>query len=80
MARIEGIPDRQAGLFARLAYFFSRRMFGRVLGPTRAIAHHGAVLASVGFMELGLRRARTVAEPLKSLTQIKAAMMIGCPF
>jgi hypothetical protein len=80
MARIEGVREDDTGLFARIAYWFSRRRMGRVVEPLTVLAHHGPMLAGAGAFELALEQARRVDGRLKSLASLKAAALVGCPF
>ena len=80
MARIEGVSDRDAGLVARLAFWFSRRKFGRVLEPIRLHAQHPRLLRGLGHMEMAQQAASTLDASLKELLNIKVAMGVGCPF
>ncbi|MGH7964380.1 MAG: hypothetical protein ACRERD_21610 [Candidatus Binatia bacterium] len=80
MARIEGIPRHKAGLFARLAYWFSKRMVGKVVEPMTISAHHPWIFRAYGAYEFMLDRARLVDARLKTLADLKAAALIGCPF
>jgi hypothetical protein len=80
MARIEGVPAARAGLFVRLAYWFTKRRYGRVPGPATVIAHHPAILSAAGAYELVFERARLVDKRLKQLASLKAAALIGCVF
>jgi hypothetical protein len=56
MKRIEGVPEREAGLLRRFAYRFSRRRFGKVAEPMMVTAHHPRLLADYGAFELALDR------------------------
>lgn len=80
MARIEGIPTHEAGLMVRLAYWFSKRMVGKVVEPAMIIAHHPWIFRAYGAYEFMLGRARLVDERLKALASLKAAALVGCPF
>ena len=80
MKRIEGVPEREAGVLARFAYRFSRRRFGKVVEPLKVMAHHPRMLAGYGAFELVFDRSRLVDERLKSLAETKVAAMIGCEF
>ena len=80
MPRIQGIEPQEAGLVLRLAYWAVKRKVGRVVAPIKITAHHPRLLRAVGSMEMGQAAARSVDAGLKSLVQVKAAMMIGCPF
>ena len=80
MARIEGVKPKDAGPFVRLAYFLTKRRFGRVLKPITIHAHHPRLLRALAHMEMGHEAANTVDPRLKSLAEITAARQIGCPF
>ena len=80
MARIEGMPERKAGLLSRLAYRFSRRRFGKVAEPLMIFAHHPSLSKGNAIFELALQRARLLDAKLKGLASLKAATLIGCPF
>jgi len=80
MARMEGIGDKQASAFTRLVYRAARRRIGRVPEPMRITAHQPRLLAALGGMEMAQEAMRSVDPVVKALVQIKAAMLIGCPF
>jgi len=80
MTRIEGVPEREAGLLGRFAYRFSWRRFGKVAEPLRVTAYHPRLLAGYGAFELALDRSRLVDERLKSLAETKVAATAGCEF
>lgn len=80
MARIEGVGQAQANLFTRWFYGMVRRRIGRVPEPLRITAHQPRLLAGLGGMELAQEAVHSVDSVVKALVQIKAAMMIGCPF
>ncbi len=80
MARIEGVPQRRAGLFARFIYWYARRWLGKVPEPLTVTAHHGWVLQGYSAYEFALGRARLVDARLKALAGLKAAALVGCPF
>ena len=80
MARIRGVEAREAGWFTRLAYWMVKRKIGRVVTPLKIAAHHPRLFRAVGEMEMGQAAARSVNAGLKALAQLKAAMLIGCPF
>jgi hypothetical protein len=80
MARIQGVPEKRAGLLARLSYRYSKRMLGKVVEPIAVSAHNGAILAGYGAYEFALQRARRVPEKLKVLAELKAGTLVGCPF
>ncbi len=80
MARIEGVPEGRVGLLLRFAYWFARRRFGRVPEPLTVVACHPWLSRGYGVFEFALERSRLVDERLKSLAEVKAATLIGCPF
>lgn len=80
MGRIEGIDGKHANLFTRLFYALVRRKIGRVPEPLRITAHQPKLLAGLGGMEMAQEAMRSVDQVVKALVQIKAAMLIGCPF
>ncbi len=86
MARLQGIEPHQAGLFTRLVFWLTRRKIGKIAGrprlvePVKITAHHPRLLRAYGQMEMGQEAATSVPAPLKALADIKAAMLIGCPF
>ena len=80
MARIEGVPPDRAGFVARLAYWFSRRLVGKVTSPLAVVAHDRPILQAYCGYEYFLGKARRVDRRLKTLASLKAASMVGCPF
>ena len=78
MPRIDG--PKRPGLTARLAYWYCKRMLGRVVAPVKIHAHHPRLLRGVGAMERAQMAAHSVDPALKSLAQVLVAMRIGCPF
>ena len=79
MSRIDGVT-RGGSLFARIAFFLTRRKVGRVIKPVRVHALHTTVLLGYGQMELAQEKAKRLPAALKSLGQILVATRIGCPF
>ena len=80
MARIAGIDDQHASLFTASVYRAVKRRLGRVPEPMRITAHQQGLLAALGGMEMAQEKMHTVEPVLKVLADIKAAMLIGCPF
>lgn len=80
MVRIAGVSAEGAGLRVRFIYWLLKRRVGRVSSGASIRAHDRRLL------ELAMRMDRYVASPgavsvkLKELAQIKAAMVVGCPF
>jgi hypothetical protein len=80
MARIQGVPEKNAGWLARFSYRYSKRTLGKVAEPLSIAAHNSAILAGYGAFEFALQRARRVDEKLKVLAELKAGTLVGCPF
>ncbi len=80
MARIPGVEEEGAGLLTRVAYWYVKRQFGRVLEPLKLYAHHPPLLRVYGRMEMGLKKLHAVPEKLKSLAGVRAAILVDCPF
>jgi alkylhydroperoxidase family enzyme len=78
--RIEGVRDGDGGLIARGTFAYTRRSLGKVPEPTRVHAHHPAILAGYGALELATERAKRVPHDLKALAATKAAALSGCEF
>ncbi len=78
--RIDEVPRGQASLFVRLAYWFSKRKFGKVADPLKVMGRHAWVSFGYGMFEMAAERAQLVEAKLKDLAQIKAATLVGCPF
>ncbi len=86
MPRIDPLARERRGLFVRFVDWFSRRKLGKQLGkatapgPLHIYAHHPGVLMAVGAFEMGAERWSAVPAHLKTLAQVRAATLIGCPF
>ncbi len=78
--RIEEVSKSKAGLFVRLAYWFSQRRLGKVADPLKIMGHHAWSSFGYGVFEFASERSRLVKLRLKELAQIKAATLVGCPF
>jgi hypothetical protein len=80
MSRIEGVQDQDAGFIVGRVFKSAGKMVGDVPEPLRLMAKSGgAFWANIGF-ELGLGRAKSVDDKLKTLASIKVASMVGCVF
>jgi AhpD family alkylhydroperoxidase len=80
MTHISPLPARGAGLFVRFAYWMARRRLGKVPLPLQVMAHHRSVLAAVAGFELSIERASALDPKLKGLADLKAALLVACPF
>ncbi len=80
MARIPGVSKGREGWLLRYAHRFSKKKLGTEIEPTGIMGHQPWLLAGVGGYEMASERMTAVSVKLKTLADIKAAMMIGCPF
>ena len=90
MARIQGVPQEQAGPIVKLVYRFMRKglkkMTGRAaahgsgIAPVEIWAHQPKMMTGMGKFQQAVRKGNTVDERLKYLVELKGAQMIGCEF
>ena len=80
MARIRGVPKGKESWLLRYANRFSKKKVGSTVEPAAIMGHQSWLLGGVGAYEMASERLTTVPAKLKSLVDLKAAMMIGCPF
>lgn len=76
MARISLSP--RGSLAYRLAQWYSRRKFGLVVDPARALGHHPGVFRAYARYEIAAMRWRRVGGELKDLAIMAASARIGC--
>src|SRR5262245_16795236 len=76
MARISLDPPRR--LPYRIAEWLSRRPFGAVLDPGRAMGHNMPVTFAYGLLESQVLRWRRADRRLKDLGVMASAVAIGC--
>jgi hypothetical protein len=79
MARIEGVT-KGGSVWARVAFFLTRRKLGRVVKPVRIYALHSRLLRGYAQMELAQAAAKSIPAGIKSLASVRVALRIGCPF
>jgi alkylhydroperoxidase family enzyme len=78
MAHVQLITKGR-GLIPRLALWYSRRRFGRVVEPASAAAHHSGVLVAMGALETAAERGWRRLDPhLRWLAIQASAGEIGC--
>ncbi|EST37823.1 hypothetical protein N566_10880 [Streptomycetaceae bacterium MP113-05] len=76
MARISLNPPRT--LTVRIAQWYSRRKYGKVLDPVSALGHHPRVLLDGGRFEQRLAGWNELEAGLKHLAVMVSAARIGC--
>jgi alkylhydroperoxidase family enzyme len=90
MARIQGVPNDQAGPMVKLVYRFMRRGMKKLTGrppahgsgiePVEIWAHQPKMMSGMGKFQGAVRKGDSVDERLKNLVELKGAQMIGCEF
>jgi alkylhydroperoxidase family enzyme len=90
MARIQGVPQEQAGPIIKLVYRFMRKGMKKLTGreaahgsgiePVEIWAHQPKMMSGMGKFQRAVRKGNTVDERLKYLVELKGAQMIGCEF
>jgi alkylhydroperoxidase family enzyme len=90
MARIQGVPQDQAGPVVKLVYWFMsrgmRKMTGREaahgsgIEPVQLWAHQPKMMSGMGKFQQAVRKGRSVDERLKYLVELKGAQLIGCEY
>jgi alkylhydroperoxidase family enzyme len=90
MARMQGVPQEQAGPVVKLVYRFMRKGTQKLTGrepargsgiePIELWAHQPKMLSGMGKFQGAVRKGNTVDERLKYLVELKGAQMIGCEF
>ncbi|MGI8754200.1 MAG: carboxymuconolactone decarboxylase family protein [Acidimicrobiales bacterium] len=73
------LVERPTGLIGRLTWWYSRRTFGQVVEPARAVALHRGVTIAFGTVEMVAARTWNRLDPhLAHLAIQVAASAIGC--
>jgi alkylhydroperoxidase family enzyme len=73
------LVSQPKGLLQRYAWRYTRKMFGHVVEPVQAAAHHDGVLMSSGALETVVAKRWRVLEPgLAWLAQHATSLAIGC--
>ncbi|HLY28167.1 MAG TPA: carboxymuconolactone decarboxylase family protein [Aggregatilineales bacterium] len=92
VSRIEGVSDNHAGLYVKLAYFFTRRQFARLTGrdtrhmserilePLKLYAHVPGLLRGIAALERATAKLNHLDEGLKNLAELKAATLTHCEY
>lgn len=80
VVRTRGVQDHEAGLFAKLVFWRTKRRYGHVLLSTRIRAKDSKLLALAELMGSYTSARGSVPPKLKELVQLKVAAMVGCPF
>jgi alkylhydroperoxidase family enzyme len=88
MPRLTGISDRDAGLGAKIAFFFTKRRFKQMTGretatmlePLRMYAHIPRLLRAYGRLEQAEAKLDILNERQRTLAELKSATTARCEF
>jgi AhpD family alkylhydroperoxidase len=90
VARIDGVPQQQAGPVVKLVYRFMRSGMKKLTGrapvhgsgiePVEIWAHQPKMLSGMGKFQQAVRKGKAVDERVKNLVELKGAQMIGCEY
>jgi AhpD family alkylhydroperoxidase len=88
MARIAGVHARDAGLWVRLTYYFTRRGLRqftgrdpeRMIEPLQVYAHLPGLLKGYGRLEQATAKLHGLDERLRNLAELKAATLTSCEY
>jgi AhpD family alkylhydroperoxidase len=88
MPRLQGVSDRDAGLGAKIAFFFTRRKLAQMAGlqtagmlePLRMYAHIPRLLNAYGKLEQAESKLDILSPRHRALAELKAATTVRCEY
>jgi AhpD family alkylhydroperoxidase len=88
VARIPGVPAQQAGPYARLVYYFTRRSLRQLTGrspermiePLEIYAHVPGLLRGYAGLEQATARLSRLGKRTRALAELKAATVVQCEY
>lgn len=88
MSRLMGVSDRDAGLGAKIAFFFTKRKLGKMAGletaemlePLRMYAHIPRLLSAIGKLEMAESKLDILSPRQRALAELKAATTVRCEY
>lgn len=88
MPRLPGVSDRDAGLSAKIAFFFTKRKLARMTGletagmlePLRLYAHIPRLLNAYGKLEQAESRLDLLSPRHRALAELKSATTVRCEY
>lgn len=88
MARIKGVSSAHAGLYARIAYHFTRRSIGKLTGrqtermiePLEMYAHLPSLFKGYTKLEQATAKLHRLDRRLHALAELKAATLTHCEY
>ena len=79
MARMHGVSTQAANWITRLIFRGIRKRVGHLSDTWPIAAHQPGLLLGWALHELSYERARSMDRRLRTLVQLKVAVLIGCP-
>ena len=88
MSRLEGISDREAGLGAKISFFYTKRKLARMTGletaemlePLRMYAHIPRLLNAYGRLEQAESKLNILTPRMRALAELKSATTVRCEY
>lgn len=88
MPRLEGVSDRDAGLSAKIAFFFTKRKLAKMTGletaamlePLRMYAHIPRLLNAYGRLEQAESKLDVLSPRHRALAELKSATTVRCEY
>ena len=88
MARLKGVSDRDAGVGAKIAFFFTKRKLAQMTGletagmlePLRMYAHIPRLLNAIGKLEQAESKLDILSPRYRALAELKAATTVRCEY
>ncbi|MBV9351857.1 MAG: carboxymuconolactone decarboxylase family protein, partial [Mycobacterium sp.] len=88
MPRLTGVSDREAGLSAKIVFFFTKRRFKQLTGretetmlePLRMYAHIPGLLTGYGKLEQAVAKLDRLDLRYRALAELKAATTARCEY
>jgi AhpD family alkylhydroperoxidase len=88
MSRLQGVSDRDAGLGAKIAFFFTKRKLAQMSGletaemlePLRMYAHIPRLLSAYGRLEQAESKLDILTPRVRALAELKSATTVHCEY
>jgi AhpD family alkylhydroperoxidase len=88
MPRLQGVSDQDAGLSAKIAFFFTKRKLAQMAGmktagmlePLRMYAHIPRLLNAYGKLEQAESKLDILSPRQRALAELKSATTVGCEY
>ncbi|OBF62739.1 4-carboxymuconolactone decarboxylase [Mycobacterium sp. 852002-50816_SCH5313054-b] len=88
MPRLQGVSDRDAGLGAKIAFFFTKRKLAQMAGletagmlePLRMYAHIPRLLSAYGKLEQAESKLDLLSPRHRALAELKSATTVRCEY